>query len=136
MNGTDRFFDTSVLLYLLSGDSGKADTAERLLQQSGTISVQVLNEFTAACKRKLKMPYAEIKDVLGTVRSICPVLPLTIEEHDRGTEIAERYAYSFYDAVIVASALLAGCSTLYSEDLEHGQTIDKTLKIINPFVAD
>jgi predicted nucleic acid-binding protein len=133
MNGTKCFFDTSVLLYLLSGDTRKADSAERLLEKSGIISVQVLNEFTAVSKRKLKLSYAEIKDVLSTIRAICRVYPLTAEEHDRGTEIAQRYSFSFYDSVIVASALIAGCKTLYSEDLQHDQLIDKTLKIINPF---
>jgi predicted nucleic acid-binding protein len=135
MKETECFFDTSVLLYLLSGDAGKADTAEHLLEQSGIITVQVLNEFTAVGKRKLKLSYAEIKDVLGTVRGICRVDPLTVEGHDRGIEIAQRYNFSFYDSVVVASALVAGCKTLYSEDLKHNQVIDKTLKIVNPFVA-
>jgi predicted nucleic acid-binding protein len=135
MNGTERFFDTGVLLYLLSGDAAKADTAEHLLTRPGIISVQVLNEFTAVGKRKLKLSYDEIKDVLGTVRGICRVDPLTVEGHDRGVEIAQRYNFSFYDSVIVASALIAGCKALYSEDLEHNQVIEKTLQIVNPFAA-
>jgi predicted nucleic acid-binding protein len=123
MNGTERFFDTSVLLYLLSGDACKADTAEYLLEQSGVITVQVLNEFTTVGRRKLKLSYAEIKDVLGTVRGICRVDPLTVEGHDRGIEIAQRYNFSFYDSVIVASALVAGCKSLYTEGLKHNQVM-------------
>jgi predicted nucleic acid-binding protein len=48
-------------------------------------------------------------------------------------EIAERYRFSFYDSIIVASALIAGCKTLYSEDLQHRQIIDKQLTVIDPF---
>jgi predicted nucleic acid-binding protein len=134
MSGADTFFDTSVLLYLLSADTHKADRVEALLEQSGVISVQVLNEFTAVAKRKLAMSYADIREVLRTVRAICVTCPLSVEVHDRGVEVAERYKLSFYDSVIAASALLAGCKTLYSEDLQHLQVIDQQLTVINPFV--
>jgi predicted nucleic acid-binding protein len=133
MSGADSFFDTSVLLYLLSSDSEKADRVEALLAGSGTISVQVLNEFTAAASRKLRMPLVEIREVLETIRDICLTEPLTVEDHDRACEIMEDYKFSFYDSVIVASALHAGCKTLYSEDLQHGQVIDKQLTVTNPF---
>lgn len=133
MSEVKSFFDTSVLLYLLSAETEKADRAEQLLEQSGAISVQVLNEFTAVAIRKLKLSYAEVREVLGTVRTICVTHALTVEHHEKGTEIAERYGFSFYDSVIVASALLAGCKTLYSEDLQHQQIIDKQLTVLNPF---
>jgi predicted nucleic acid-binding protein len=136
MSGAESFFDTSVLLYLLSSDEAKADRIEALLAESGTISVQVLNEFTAVAFRKLKMPLDDIREVLETVRDICLTEPLTVEDHDRACEIMERYKFSFYDSVIVASALHAGCKILYSEDLQHGQVIDKQLRITNPFEAE
>lgn len=136
MSGADSFFDTSVLLYLLSSDSEKADRVETLLAESGTISVQVLNEFTAVASRKLKMSLVEIREVLDTVRDICRTEPLTVEEYDLACEIRERYKFSFYDSVIVASALNAGCKILYSEDLQHGQVIEKQLGIINPFETE
>ncbi len=133
MSDAEPFFDTCVLLYLLSAETEKADRAEQLLEQSGVISVQVLNEFTAVSVRKLGLSYAEVREVLGTVQTLCVTHTLTVEHHERGTEIAERYGFSFYDSVIVASALLAGCKTLYSEDLQHRQVIDKQLTILNPF---
>lgn len=133
MSGSDAFFDTNVLLYLLSGDAEKADRAEALLEGSGAISVQVLNEFTTVAVRKLGLSFAEVREVLDTIRTVCVTHPLTIEHHDKGSEIAERYGFSFYDSVIVASALLAGCNVLYSEDLQHHQVIEKRLTIINPF---
>jgi len=133
MSGAESFFDTSVLLYLLSSDAEKAGAVEALLGRSGVISVQVLNEFAAVAHRKLAMPLFEIREVLETVRAVCRTDPLTAEEHDRALEIVDRYHFSFYDSVIVASALRAGCKTLYTEDLQHRQRIDRQLTLINPF---
>lgn len=133
MSGVESFFDTSVLLYLLSEETKKADRVEELLAQRGVISVQVLNEFTAVATRKLGLSFAEVREVLETIRAICSTQPLTVEHHDRGVEIAERYRFSFYDSIIVSSALISGCKTLYSEDMQHQQIVDKQLTIINPF---
>jgi predicted nucleic acid-binding protein len=127
------FFDTNVLLYLLSADQAKADRAEALIADGGIISVQVLNEFTATAIRKLKMSWAEVAEVLDTIRVICPVEALTVETHDRGRSLAERYGFSVYDAMIVASALLADCTILYSEDMQHGLHVEKRLTVHNPF---
>lgn len=133
MSETRAFFDTSVLLYLLSAEPEKADKVEELLARHGVISVQVLNEFASVATRKLGLSFAEVREVLETVRTICRTHPLEIEHHDKGVDIAERYRFSFYDSIIVASALIAGCKTLYSEDLQHRQIIDKQLTVINPF---
>jgi len=74
---------------------------------------------------------------LGAVRVLCPwPVPLTVELHDEGLRIAQRYRYSLYDASIVAAALSAGCGTLYSEDLQGGQLIDGRLTIRNPFALE
>jgi len=135
MSGADDFFDTSVLLYLLSEDDRKADRVEALLQDSGNVSVQVLNEFTAVSRGKLGMSFAETREILATVRAVCRTHPLTLETHERAIEIAERYRFSVHDSVIVASARLAGCKTLYAADLQHLQIIEGQLSIINPFLA-
>ncbi|MES1196003.1 MAG: PIN domain-containing protein [Steroidobacter sp.] len=131
----DAFFDTSILLYLLSKDADKADRAETLLAARGVISVQVLNEFTAVATRKLKMPMSEVKEILETIRTMCRVEPVAVETHDRGIAIMERYGFSLYDSLLIAAALLAGCKTLYSEDLQHGQMIDRQLRVVNPFAG-
>jgi predicted nucleic acid-binding protein len=135
MSAGDSFFDTSVLLYLLSGDARKADQVEALLARRGVISVQVLNEFTVVALRKVGLPLLDIKEILDTVRAVCTVEPLTATTHERGMEICGRYRFSFYDSVIVAAALIAGAKILYSEDLSHGQVIDRRLRIVNPFLA-
>jgi predicted nucleic acid-binding protein len=133
---TDRpFFDTNVLLYLLSEDNAKADRAEAIIASGGTISVQVLNEFASVASRKLGMSYAEIRDMLGTVRAVCQAQALTVDTHDRGLDIAERFGFSLYDSMIVSSAVESGCSVLYSEDMQHSQQIDGQLVVINPFLV-
>jgi predicted nucleic acid-binding protein len=134
MRDADWFFDTSVLLYVLSGEIEKAERVEGLLTRAGTISVQVLNEFAAVATRKLGLSLVEVREVLGVIRAVCVTHPLTIDHHDKGIEIAERYRVSFFDSLIIASALLAGCTTLYSEDLQHRQIIEGRLKVINPFL--
>jgi predicted nucleic acid-binding protein len=126
------FFDTNVLFYLLSADAAKAQRAEQLLATGGVVSVQVLNEFAAVAARKLAMGIAEIRVILSTLRALCAVNPLDVATHELGLDVAQRYRYSIYDAMIVAAALRAGCSTLYSEDLRHGQKIER-LTILNPF---
>lgn len=127
------FFDTNVLLYLLSADEEKADRAEKLLMTGGVVSVQVLNEFASVATRKVAMPWNEIDDVLQTVRAVCVIQPLTIGTHERGLAIARRYRLDVYDAMIAASALLADCAILYSEDFQDGQRLEKTLVVRNPF---
>ena len=128
----DAFLDTNVIVYLLSADAAKADRAEALLADGGVVSVQVLNEFAATARRKARLDFAEIRDVLGVVRSTCEVVPLDLETHALGLDVAERYRISVYDGLIIAAALRAGCTVLYSEDLQHGQRIEG-LTIRNPF---
>jgi predicted nucleic acid-binding protein len=135
MSAAEAFFDTNVLLYLLSADGRKADRAEAVMTSGGVISVQVLNEFAAVAARKLRMNWAEIGDVLTQVRAICRAVPLTSETHDAALRLAARRQLSIYDACIVASALEAGCSILYSEDMQHGQVFDRRLRVVNPFRA-
>ena len=135
MSVDDAFFDTNVLLHLLSADAAKADRAEELIAGGGRISVQVLNEMVAVARRELGMTWRETRDVIAQIRAVCPVSPLTVETHERGAQVAERLGVSIYDGMIVASALLAGCATLYTDDMQHGQVIDGQLTIRDPFAA-
>ncbi len=128
------FIDSNVVLYLLSSDTAKADVAELALEAGCFISVQVLNEVTSVCLRKLKMPWQEVDEVLLAVKAACVVLPLTVETHEKAVEISKRFQLSFYDANIVASAIASGASTLLSEDMQGGLLIDG-LRIQNPFTS-
>jgi predicted nucleic acid-binding protein len=135
MSADDDFFDTNVLLYLMSGEPAKADRAEALIAGGGIVSVQVLNEFVSVASRKLRMDLVEIREILRTIRSCCRVEPLTISTHDLGLDLTQRFGLSIYDAMIVAAAILARCTTLYSEDLHHRQRMEGVI-IRNPFVGD
>lgn len=112
------FLDSNVVLYLLSSDSDKADKVEELLKAGPVLSVQVLNEVTHVCRRKLQMGWDEIAQFLELVRGFCKVVPLTEVVHDHARWIADQHKLSFYDACIIAAAVGAGCQTLYSEDYE------------------
>ncbi|MDZ4056666.1 MAG: PIN domain-containing protein, partial [Polynucleobacter sp.] len=94
MKNASCFFDTNILLYLLSGDSDQAACVEGIVSKGGIISVQVLNEFASVASRKLGMTYAEIRDYLVTIRAVSDVRPLTVETHLLGLDIAERYGFS------------------------------------------
>lgn len=135
MPAAEVFFDTNVLLNLVSSDAAKADTAEALLADGGHVSVQVLNEFASVAVRRRGLSWDAITDVLGVVRAVCHIHPLTVETHDEACALARRYGFSFYDSLIVASALLAGCGAVYSEDLQDGQRIDRRLTVRNPFAS-
>lgn len=127
------FFDTNVLVYVVSSDTAKADRAEAAIAGGGDISVQVLNELANVARRKMRMSWAETNTLLDTLRSLLTVHPLTLDVHEAGLELAERYELSIYDAMIAASALLAGCDTLWSEDMQDGLVLEEGLRIINPF---
>lgn len=131
----EAFVDTNVLLYLLSSETRKADQAEAVLRAGCLISVQVLNEMANVARRKAGMSWREVNAVLGLIRSVCRVEPLTIETHGMGRALAEKYQLSVYDSMIVAAAMLAGCKTLYSEDMQHGMLVNDQLRIRNPFAA-
>ena len=127
------FFDTNVLIYLASGDAKKADLAEAAIAKGGSISVQVLNELASVARRKMEMSWDETHALLNMLRDLLTVHPLTVETHETGLRLAERHGLSIYDAIIAASALHAGCNTLWSEDMQHGMVVDEGLRIVNPF---
>lgn len=128
-----RFADTNVLLYLTSGDLQKANVAERLLDEGLILSVQVLNEFANVARRKFDMSWAQVNHALGVIAAVSTVVPVTLAIHRRGLALAEEHRFATYDAMIVAAAELSGCSTLYSEDMQHGRLIAGQLRILNPF---
>jgi predicted nucleic acid-binding protein len=113
-------FDRNVLLYVASTDPAKTDRAEKLIGTGGMISVQVLNEIANVARRKMRMPWTETRAFLSMIRGLLPVQDLRIEVYETGLVVAERNGLSTYDAMIAASALHAGCDTLWSEDIQEG----------------
>jgi predicted nucleic acid-binding protein len=137
---SDVFLDTNILLYALVPDSTfntdrRLATAEKLLADGGVISVQVLSEFSDVARRKLGKSWSGISELLNATEVLCgPAVPLTAELHKAAVKIAERYGFRIYDSMIVAAAAQAGCTTVYSEDMQHGQMVEG-VRIENPFKA-
>jgi predicted nucleic acid-binding protein len=128
------FFDTNVLIYLGSGDPAKADRAETIVSSGGTVSVQVLNELTNVARRKMRLSWHDTHAFLSAIRGLLQVSPITLEIHEKGLALAERYSLAIYDAMIIASALHADCGVLWSEDMQNGMMIEKRLRVVNPFL--
>jgi predicted nucleic acid-binding protein len=127
------FFDSSVLIYTLSRTDPRSQIAIGLLQKGGVISVQVLNEIANVASKKLRLSWDRIEQLLDEIREfLLPPVALTLSIHEFGLAIARRYGFSIYDSMLIAAALEAGCETLYSEDMQHGQIIG-SLTIRNPF---
>jgi predicted nucleic acid-binding protein len=128
------FLDTNVLIYAVAKNEPRASKAEALLAGGGVISVQSLSEFVSVARRKLAMSWAELKEFLNLICVLCPKpVPISLDTHKAALAIAEKYGYGIYDALVVSAALEAGCKTLYSEDLQDGQIINRQLTIRNPF---
>lgn len=128
------FLDTNVLIYAVAKNDPRASKVETLLANGGTVGIQSLNEFVSVARRKLGMPWKEVKEFLGLICILCPnPVPISLDTHKVAVAIAEKYGYSIYDALIASAALESGCRTLYSEDLHDGQIINRHLTIRNPF---
>jgi predicted nucleic acid-binding protein len=127
------FLDTNILVYAFTADP-RAARAQALLAQGCVISVQGLNEFANIARRKLGMNWQEVRDALAAIRTLCPtVLALDIDMHMDAIRIAARYGYAIFDALILAAALRARCTILWSEDMQDGAVIERRLRIANPF---
>ncbi len=117
----DAFIDTNVLIYA-QGTGVKSETARQAILAGGAISVQVLNEFAALLRRKFRLEWDVIADALADVRTaLGPVRPVDVEIHPNAVSLARSHGFNFCDALIVASALAAGCDTLLTEDHQAGQ---------------
>lgn len=127
------FLDSNILIYIAAQDSLKIERSSELLYDECVVSVQVLNEIANVLRIKRKLPWERVREFLGLVESLATVVPLDMDCHRIGVNVAERYGFSIYDSMIVAAAMQAGCDTLYSEDMQHGQSIDGRLRIVNPY---
>lgn len=128
------FIDSNILIYSVSDEGKKSIIAQNLLSSHRiTISVQVLNEFCNVMIKKRILTLDELIKVIATFCQDFEVLPISETLVSQALSIKQRLNYSYWDSLIVATALASGVSTLYSEDMHHDQTIDGQLTIVNPF---
>jgi predicted nucleic acid-binding protein len=129
------FIDTNVLIYGYSED--EPDKRQQAIDcvRSGEawISTQVLNETINVLKRKFSLSYSQIREAVQEISKGFPIILVSVNTIEIALNLAERYQYSYFDSLILASALEAGCQILYSEDLQDGQRIENQLTIVNPF---
>lgn len=131
---SDQFLDTNILVYAHSQGDHRATVARRLLVEGGVVGVQVLNEFASIARAKLTFTWPEVEEAIEKIVVLCPSpRPLTVETHLEALRISKRYGFSIWEGLIVAAANQARCSTLLTEDLQHGQIIEG-LRIENPFL--
>lgn len=128
----ETFLDTNVLVHL-TGDGEKASAAEAFVDRGAIISVQVLNELTSVWRRKYGYSWDRVRETLWSLRTLLEVVPLTVDTHELGLSIAERYQLQLYDSLLLSSALIAGCENFVSEDLHDGLVVERQLTIRNPF---
>jgi predicted nucleic acid-binding protein len=127
------FIDTNVLIYCHVEDSSRTTRADEIVEQSHIASTQVFNEYARILLEKLRWPADDVLVALRLVEQ-----RLDIHQVDTGTavfavELGKRYKFSWWDALIVASALEADCTTLWTEDMQDGLLVDDRLTIRNPF---
>ncbi len=134
------FLDTNIFVYSFdSASKTKQATAIALITkafdtQLGMISYQVIQEFLNVATRKFTMPLTihDAKNYLQKVLDpLCQVYP-SLDLYEEALTLAKRTGYSFYDSLILSSALAGGCKTIYTEDMQDGQHVSG-LTIINPF---
>jgi predicted nucleic acid-binding protein len=129
MSGNKVFIDTNILVYAYStSDTLKQQKARvMLLDNECTISTQVLNEFCNVCSRKLRLPVALIKRDIAEITDICDCWMVDCGTIQRALALQEQYGFSYYDCLIMASAVETGCAYLFTEDLTDGQKIDDVI---------
>lgn len=131
------FIDSNIFIYAKIEDKEKdkhilARLFLNSLREKVEISTQVINEFYNVLD-KYKIEDMIIQESIHAILIEVELKVITLETIKLSWKIKERYKYSYFDSLIIASALESGCSTLYSEDMQHNQIIQEKLKIINPF---
>jgi predicted nucleic acid-binding protein len=140
------FVDTNIWVYLFvtdnpNADGVKSEAARSLLEArvaAGVelvVSVQVLNEFASVLNRKFRFSAADIRERIEHIVTVSNVVPLDTRHTMAALDLVEKHGVSWFDALILATALDCNCATLYSEDLQHGWFADQRMRIVNPFVA-
>lgn len=132
MNGRV-FLDTNILVYAFTDNEEKCKTARQLLDESEAsfvVSTQVLSEFYNAMAKN-KVEHQRIVASVTEIAEFCEINSVGYQTVKGAYQTKERYGFSYWDSLILSSALENGCSQVYSEDMHDGQVINDALKIVN-----
>lgn len=136
MSGNRVFLDTNLLVYLFTEDEPeKRLVAIRLMDEyQCTTGINNLNELANVLLRKMKVPHIRVIAAIKQILSAVDLGGLSPNLICSAISVSERYGYSFFDSLVISTALSEGASILYSEDMQHQQVIQETLTILNPFI--
>jgi len=130
------FFDTNIMIYLYAdNEQEKQMISKKIINNAAecVISTQILNEMNNVMIKKWKMPPETVKKVQEDIRRISELVYIDENTIDNAIDLNARHGFSYYDCLMLASALESGCEIIYTEDMSNGQIIGNTLKIVNPF---
>jgi predicted nucleic acid-binding protein len=129
------FIDTNIFVYTQSSvEMKKRNISTEIIENNNChTSTQVLSEVSNVLTKKLNMPIREVKQIISAVNANCTINIVDYDTVQNALDLKERYAYSYYDSLILAAAIESGCSKIFSEDMSNRQIIENTLEILNPF---
>jgi len=135
MNADRVFLDTNIFIYMYAvSEPQKKETCLSLLDSGDCVtSTQAINEICNVLTRKIQTPFEDIQKIVNDIYNICEVRLIQKQTALNALALKERYGFSFFDCLMLSSALESNCNILYSEDMADGQTIEGKLKIVNPF---
>ena len=135
--GNKVFVDTNILLYAYSGT--EIEKKERVLslleQEKVCFSTQVINEFIWVMNRKFNVDTASLKLISDSLFEMYDVALIDKGSITNAIDICSKYKFSYWDSLMISSAIMSNCHILYTEDLQHRQVIESSLTIINPFMG-
>ena len=131
------FVDTNIWLYaFMEQDSQKSLMARKIINENTEkicLSTQVLNEICINLLKKANYSEEEIRSLIKSIDNVFEIYPVKVEDCIKASEIRDKFNVSYWDSLIIASALNNECNILYSEDMQNNLFIENKLKIINPF---
>lgn len=131
--------DTNIWVYLYAKNpAAKHQVVQQIVAdqfESVAISAQIMGELFTVLTRKNLTSAGEAQTIITEIATTVPVLSIEPANVLLALDINSRYQYSYWTSLVIATALLAGCHTLYSEDMQHQQVIDDRMEVINPFAA-
>ena len=133
------FLDTNIIIYCYSNSEKEKQTISRKLFERYSelnISKQVINEMTNILFKKFKLSSFDIKNTIEQISNIVFTCDFNFDTQIKAIELKDKYNLQYYDALIIATALENNCNIIFSEDMQHNQTVENKLTIINPFIKE
>jgi predicted nucleic acid-binding protein len=130
------FLDSNIWIYALTNqDPNKQASAANLINAPNVVvSTQVINEVCVNLIKKAAFSEDQIKQLLTAFYQGCQVIEFDLNLLTLASDLRTQYSVSFWDSLILSSAIVAGTRTLYTEDLQDGLIINQQIQIINPFL--